>query len=173
MPAALMNGFNEKELAQFLVRAKRVTYAAGVPKSKTPERKGFEEISFAEGKWFYLDSYYGHEFFQGQEVVRHNNLPVWCMAYSGGISVNLMQEKLLVETVFKFLRGALKLVPLELPFRGPHYLEEKSSALEGKKLEYLNSADGDITFFRGTEKVLCEGNEVYRLDYVGGLMVKK
>lgn len=49
----------------------------------------------------------------------------------------------------------------ERPFRGPR------SLVEGD-WQYLDESEGDSARFRGVERILYQGREVYRLDYHGG-----
>ena len=47
------------QLKQFLVKAKKATYANESAKEITPERPGFKELEYKEGIWSYRDSYSG------------------------------------------------------------------------------------------------------------------
>jgi hypothetical protein len=51
-----------------------------------------------------------------------------------------------------------------MPFRGPKNFKEGD-------FEYSNEFEGDITNFKGHEKILFKGKEVFSQDYVGGLIV--
>ncbi len=53
-----------------------------------------------------------------------------------------------------------------LVFRGPDYLKEED-------YEYINKPEGDITNFRGRERILYKSEEVFTQDYIGGLVILK
>ena len=50
---------NTKELCQFLVTAKKQTYAAGDKAKKTVEKDKSTTITFEQGDWTYHDNYFG------------------------------------------------------------------------------------------------------------------
>src|SRR3989344_4745673 len=83
---------NLEELAKFLVRAKKATYA-GEGMEATPERPGFKELEFIEGDWIYRDSYVGFFRAPGQEVVRFRGEPVWTMSYDGGMMLDFIDHE--------------------------------------------------------------------------------
>jgi hypothetical protein len=72
-----MDGLND-----FIVMAKRATYAAAAAKS-LPYRLGTSDLQFRDGPWSYHDSYVGEADFLGQEIVYRDRRPVWSMAYYG------------------------------------------------------------------------------------------
>ena len=160
---------NLKELAQFLVKAKRNTYAGdrGKVPPKDVERPGFKELKFSEGEWKYRDSYTGFYAAPGQEVVRFKETPVWAMAYSGGMKkIHTRNEKLAKET-FDFLKKALSRVEVSMPFRGPRLFEDGDFKYHGIL------AEGGIINFRFHEFIEYKGEEVFSQDCVGGLIVHK
>lgn len=145
---------NLEELARFLVKAKYHTYAGG-GREIPSQRPGFKELEFAEGDWEYRDSYAGFYSAPGQEIVRFQGKPVWAMSYSGGMNTKYHGQRDFAELTFTFLRKALLMLKESRPFRGPeNFLEED--------YEYIDSSDGDITDFRGTERILFQGKEVFR-----------
>jgi len=148
------------ELAKFLVKAKVQAYAgdgAEVPS----ERPGFRELIFSDGIWQYRDSYSGFFFAPGQEVVRLRDVPVWAMSYSGGMRQKYHGNTDFAKQTFNFLKQALLRVEESRPFRGPNHFSEG-------KLEYVDASEGDITDFIGTERIIYQGNEVFRQHYIGG-----
>ena len=52
-------------------------------------------------------------------------------------------------------------VNIERPFRGPSHFEEG-------EFEYFDESEGTIDRFKGAEKILYKGKEIYRLEYHGG-----
>lgn len=154
-----------KQLAKFLVKAKINAYA-GDGAEVSPQRPGFYELEYKEGDLEYRDSYVGFYLAPGQEVVRLNGKPIWMMAYNGGMGNKHWQDKELADKTFLFLKKALKQVPETIPFRGPANLKEGD-------FEYTNEVKGDIRNFLGTERIFYKGEEVFRQDYMGGLVLPK
>jgi len=154
-----------EELANFLVKAKCKTYA-GDGTEVFPQRPGFKELEYKEGDWEYRDSYAGFYFAPGQEIVRFQGTPVWAMAYSGGMRPEHHGNKEFAKQTFTFLKKALSRVEVTRPFRGPENFHDGD-------YEYSDSSEGDITDFKGTERILHQGKEVFRQDYIGGLILPK
>lgn len=147
------------ELMQFLVAAKKATYAGSgddfsLP-SPFPESK---LLAFSSGNYSYRDIYIGMTSFSGQEVVSFCQKPVWAMSYSGEC---IAQDD--IATIYAFLRKALLQIPLPAPFRGPEKFHDSG-------LYYLNCHEGDMKFFSGTESITKDGFLMYRLNYSGGLL---
>jgi hypothetical protein len=153
---------NLKELSKFLVKAKKQTYA-GESREIKPERPSFKELEYSEGNYDYRDSYTGFFSAPGQEIVRFNGVPIWSMAYSGGMTSNDVD---FAEKTFVFLKKSLLRVKEDMPFRGPKNFKEGD-------FEYINEVKGDITNFNGHEKILFKGKEVFSQDYIGGLIIHK
>jgi len=151
---------NLEELARFLFKAKRNTYAGGGEGMKGLDKS--KNFQFKEGEYVYKDRYFGSDRFGGEEVVWLKEEPIWLMNYYGGIIKKIIDST----TVFAFLRKALSQVSYDRPFRGPN------SCKEGD-FEYKISCSGDITWFRGTEEILYRGETVYRLGYFGGVTKEK
>lgn len=157
--------FSLQDLARFLVKAKKNTYAGG-GKEIASQRPDFKELEFIEGDFEYRDSYFGLYQAPGQEVVRYKGKPVWLMAYSGGMKKQYHKDLDFAEQTFAFLVKALSQVEESKPFRGPDSLKEGD-------YEYINKVDGDISQFRGRESILYKGEEVFLHDYIGELVVSK
>ena len=156
---------NIDELVEFIILAKKEAYA-GDGKELDPQRPGFKELDFRQEDLYYRDSYSGFFFAQGQEVVYHKGKPIWAMAYSGGMRREYHGDIPFAKTVFGFLKQALLKVEKSRPFRGPTRLEEGD-------LLYVDESDGDVKEFRGREKIFYKGKEVFRQDYIGGLIIGK
>lgn len=154
-----------KELAKFLVKAKQQTYA-GEGKEITPQRPDFKELKYSEGNYDYRDSYSGFFYAPGQEVVRFKRVPIWALAYSGGMKPEYSGDVEFAEKVFTFLKKSLFRVTEDIPFRGPKRFKEGD-------FEYINEIKGDIANFIGHEKILFKRKEVFSQDYIGGLIVHK
>lgn len=161
-----MKNLNLKELAEFLVEAKKKTYANADVKEAKAQRPQFKELEYKKGKWEYRDSYCGFFFAPGQEIVRYNKQPVWAMAYSGGMNKKYHGNIVFAKETFGFLKSALAKVNTKIPYRGP-----KSYSLENYK--YTNNVKGNITDFSGTEKIFYKEKEVFKQEYIGGLIIPK
>ena len=171
--------FNLEELAEFLVRAKKSTYA-GDGREVVPERHGFKELEYKEGDWSYRDSYAGFFIAPGQEVVRFREEPIWAMAYTGGMN-QLVGNVEFAKRTFKLLKLALSQVEPSAPFRGP-----ASRLICLDNFKYLNIVSGrrNIIDFEGFEEITCrlesfDGEAivsnipVFSQKYFGGLILPK
>lgn len=145
------------ELAKFLVKAKRNTYASGDKPKKLAN--GFEEFYYEEGELKYKDCYHAKDPkpFGGEEVVWYNEKAVWMMNYYG----YMLSDKINSKSVYEFLRKAMCLVNEKKPFRGPSNFKEGD-------FEYEDQNEGDVNRFKGVERIFFKGKEVYRLEYHGG-----
>jgi hypothetical protein len=147
------------QLAQFIVAAKKATYASQDDNfSLRPLLPGSKYLAFGRPPFFYCDTYFGMNDFAGQEVVYYQNVPVWSMYYRGGV---ISAENM--SSIYAFLRKALMTVPLSAPFRGT------TSLCEGE-LQYVNNYVGEIRNFSGEEYIYQSTDLVYRLTYIGGLL---
>jgi hypothetical protein len=175
---------DERELKRFLVKAKRSSYALGVA-GKSASRPCAQDISFEEGEFRYLDSYYGGLQFIGQEVVWHKGEAVWGMNYWGetidaalaAVSTRSGQADLqsgdasgipLFE-MGVFLKEALLAVGEEAPFRGPWELKRRFGSSEAA---YHCHWTGDISGFTGEETIAVDDRAIFRLFFHGGIVGK-
>lgn len=123
---------------------------------------GSKELTYEEGEFRYRDRYFGNYVFSGEEVVWFQEKVVWSMNYYGKQISDVITSKIL----FLFLQKALRAITQDKPFRGPSNLKEED-------FEYVNEVEGDLGNFRGFERILYKGEEVYNLKYHGGFVVKK
>lgn len=139
-------------LISFLLQAKRSTYAAHGPEA-APLRPGSHDFVFEQEIWRYQDSYLGGNNFIGQEIVWHDQVPVWGMNYSGQV----------IDTPFSgdFLKNALMHVQATMPYRGPQLLQNGSWT-------YHCQADGMVEWFSGREDIYFENKHVYVCQFHGG-----
>ena len=110
----------EKRIVEFLVRAKRATYA-GKGAETTPSRTGSHDLVWREGDLMYYDTYLGGERFAGEEALWVSDAPYWSMNYAGRVTGSPFSGD--------FLKEALLRVPGEAPFRGPEKYENGSEEL--------------------------------------------
>lgn len=158
---------NEKllrDLNQFMGHASKVTYASSGGKVES-WRKGFEELEYTEGDWYYRDSYTGSLRSWGQEVIWYKGEPIWSCLYGGGMTPEKMDTTFARET-FGFLKKAFLIGDKENTFqpRGPVDFQDGD-------WKYHCELNGDITKFKGTESISRNNTVVFTHDFVGGLVV--
>ncbi len=158
--------FSLEDLAAFIVEANKNTWASGIYSNAAAQRPGFDELEFKKGDWELRDSYCGFYRAPGQTIVRLKGKPVWNMAYDGGMIKDFSGNKQFAEQAFKFLQKALMKVDPKKPFRGPENFKEN-------KYEYVMEVDGDITEFKGHEKILFGGKIIFAQNFMGGLILDK
>ena len=150
-PAIAHEGQAPQQMVEFLLRAKRATYAAHAPEIPS-QRPGCHEYLFEEGAWRYLDSYYGAAAFAGLETVWHHNQPVWCMNYTGRVIAEPFSGD--------FLKEALLLGTSDAPYRGPHLFRHGDWT-------YTCRSGGDVAWFSGSENIYYQNDLVYELTFHG------
>ncbi|MBL1240429.1 MAG: hypothetical protein COB13_001150 [OCS116 cluster bacterium] len=147
------------ELEAFIVAAKAACYVGGGAVAK-PCRTDAHDLSFSDGDWKYLDSYFGGSDFIGQEVVWYKDTAIWAMNYYGYI----MQPALInAQQAGGVIKNSLSLLYAKNRFLGgfEHVVGDYA---------YRDANKGDVMQFHGVEIILFEGEEVYRLDYHGGVI---
>lgn len=152
------------ELNKFMGMASKATYASGGGKVE-PWRKGFTELEYTDGDWYYRDSYTGFLRSWGQEVIWYKDKPVWTCLYGGGMCDDVMDSSFANET-FSFLKKVLSAGDKEITFqpRGPKVFRDN-------EWQYFCELDGDITKYSGNEYINHNDNKVFTHDFVGGLVV--
>jgi hypothetical protein len=152
---------NHEQLTNFLVEAKRNTYASqGDDASVQPLLNGSKQLEYRSGDYFYRDIYFGSAFFIGQETVECENRPIWSMVYSGGVIIPNANRDIIVP-IYSFLRQALRLVDIKSIYRGPKRFESDNYV-------FKNDYEGTLDCFYGKETILLDGQKVYELHYNGG-----
>lgn len=148
------------ELERTIVAAKSASYVGGGG-SAAPSRTGSHDLRWQNARWSYLDSYLGGTDFHGQEVVWHDEVPVWAMSYYGAV---LRPELIDGARAGLVITAALKAMYSEGRFLGGFELATEHGT-------YVDSSRGDVTRFHGREVIRVEGAEAYALDYFGGLVI--
>lgn len=148
----------ELTLKEFLVRAKRNTYA-GDGALSAPSRPNSKDLHYCEGDLLYIDTYLGSKDFIGEEAVFENQVPVWGMNYYGKMLVPNIPDGF-----SHCLKSALKAIPLEYPFRGP-------VAFEYEGFTYKCSWQGSLSDFIGNEEIYLNGTCIYKLSFHGGYIM--
>ena len=147
----------DKKLIEFLIKAKRKTYA-GKGSETVSSREKSHDLVYRENNFMYYDTYLGGEKFAGEEALWIADNPYWSMNYIGRVT----GENFNVD----FLKEALLNVPFEKPFRGPEKYEDGS-------YEYKCSINGNFDWFQGKEIISFCGKEVYECYFHGGLIKQK
>lgn len=156
---------NYNELKNFLINANKNGYAGDGKEVNPPQRPGFEELEYTEGDWLYHDSFSGHYFAPGQEVVYFKGKPVWAMAYAGGMKFKYHGDANLSKETFTFLKKALLAMDPEKPYRGPEKFNEGN-------WQYTSTISGDIKDFSGTETITRNGEVVFSQNFIGGVIIE-
>jgi len=147
------------ELNAFIVRAKAATYVGGGEHVES-YRLGSHDLRFTDGKWSYLDSYFGGTDFIGEEVIYFKSKPVWAMNYYGYI---LRNDLLTAAEAGQMIKASLSRMYKENRFLGNFEYTEND-------LTYIDTNIGNAEHFHGKE-FIRRGQEVaYELVYHGGLI---
>lgn len=150
-----------RQLADFLKTANKNTYA-NKDASKAPStRFKSEDYHFEKDGLICHDTYFGNRNFIGEEVVYKDNKPVWAANYYGFIFSEAIDEK----ELYGFLREALMQEYSDvIPVRGPKIYQNGN-------WKYINSAEGGLDRFTGTEEIYQDDVLLYRAYYHGGFIV--
>lgn len=146
-----------RQAVDFLLRAKRQTYAGNGGEEKEPCRPGTHDFRYEEEDYFYLDTYLGGRLFTGEEAVWQKRekaaVPIWSMNYSGRTLADSFDTG--------FLKEALGLVDEKKPFRGPALY---------RKGEYLYhcSSCSSLEWFQGQEEIYYGTIKIYECVFHGG-----
>lgn len=150
-----------KELYDFLIEAKKQTYANENIKKVASSRLGSHDYNYQKDNMTYHDTYFGGKIFMGEEVVYlEGDTPIWGMNYYG-VTID---ETLSEEAMDKALRPALMKVGEDkevIPVRGPRkYINED--------FEYNFIVEGNLDYFQGEETIYKNNVKVYELKCHGG-----
>ncbi len=146
---------NQTQFVQFLLDAKKNTYA-GDGKLSAPSRPASKDLSFQQGDYLYLDTYLGSLDFIGEEAVWHRQQPIWAMNYYGKMMADEVPDGF-----SHCLKSALLKAPVEAPYRGPAHFQDG-------RFDYICQWEGNLDQFEGSEQILVDGKEIYRLVFHGG-----
>ena len=144
----------DKELVDFLIRAKKATYA-GKGAETSSSRVKSHDLVYREGEYMYYDTYLGGEKFAGEEALWISEEPYWSMNYVGRVTGDNFSGD--------FLKEALLKVPEDKPFRGP---EEYTDGDYSYKCEI----SGEYDWFQGYETISYKGTVIYECYFHGGLI---
>ena len=144
----------DKELVDFLIKAKQATYA-GKGAETAPSRVKSHDLIYRDGDYMYYDTYLGGNKFAGEEALWISEVPYWSMNYVGRVTGDNFSGD--------FLKEALLHVPENIPYRGPEKYVNGDYT-------YSCSVEGDFDWFQGKETISCRGNQIYECVYHGGLI---
>ena len=154
-----MTAYPNDDLHPFIVAAKRATYV-GDGRKLLPYRLGSHDLQYTDGEWAYHDSYLGENDFIGEEAVYYRGAVVWAMNYFGRI---LEPDGITSAAAGRMIKASLARMYAEGHFLGGFEHAEGD-------LTYVDTSDGDHTFFTGREWITRAGTMVYELLYHGGLV---
>jgi len=156
---SVMETLDLAALERFVVRAKATTYG-GDGFTLLPYRLGSHDFQFIEGDWAYHDSYVGTTDFAGQEVVYHKHGAVWAMSYYGRI---LLPDVISGVDAGRVIKASLSAMYHEGRFLGGfRHVSEPYI--------YVDTNQGDVTWFQGRERIEANDKVAYELVYHGGLI---
>ena len=146
-----------KGIVDFLLRAKRATYAGNGPRN-APSRPGSHDLSYGESSFLYIDTYLGGEQFAGEEAMWKDGIPIWAMNYSGRVTgANFSRD---------FHICVLPEGTEDRPFRGPPRYEHGDYC-------YESTVQGDLCWFGGHEEIYFKGTKIYECVFHGGEIVQE
>ena len=147
---------SSQKLAEFLLSAKKNSYAGNGTEEKQPCRPLAHDFIYEDEDFLYLDTYLGGTAFSGEEAVwekqQDKRIPIWSMNYAGRILADGFNSR--------FLKEALSHVQKEAPFRGPELY---------RKGEYVYhcSQQGNMQWFQGREEIYYRNQKVYECEFHG------
>ena len=160
-----MNQISRARLSEFLVEAKRKTYA-GLDDDATvlaPLLPGSKQLEYRDRDLSYRDIYFGMRFFVGQETVQ---------AGRGRHLVDELCGRRRIppsSTATNFCRSTPSFVRRCLLFAMTvRFAARRSSRMEASATS--NTSLGDVAEFHGEEQIYRAGMKVYGLRYSGGLV---
>lgn len=142
-------------LCDFLIEAKKSTYAAWDWVSQIKEKDHSTTLIYVKWNLKYNDNYFGWEPFGGREVVFLDDKPVYMMTYYGRVYDNIVDFK----GVYWVLQDALRLIPKDAPYRWP-------CSFISWNYEYLNNFNWKIDNFFGEEIIKLNWQIVYKTKYI-------
>ncbi len=146
---------NKNAIIEFKIKAIKNTYA-GHANTCAPSRPASNDYRYKKGDYLYYDTWLGGEKFSGEEAIWENGIAVYSMNYFG----RTLDERFSGD----FLKEALSLATMELPYRGPEYYKSG-------EYTYKTKAIGNIDWFQGYEEIFCQDIKVYECFYHGGTLV--
>ena len=142
------------ELVDFLIRAKRNTYAGKAHEGKSA-RTASHDYSYEENGYAYYDTFLGGERFAGEEAVWKHGIPVWCMNYAGRVTGEQFSGDFLKEVLYN--------VPEKKPYRGPEIYTKGDYT-------YHCKVEGEFIWYQGYEEIFYADEKIYECYFHGGIL---
>ena len=149
-----MNEKSVQEITEFLITAKKATYA-GKGAETVSSRPKSHDLIYSDGDYMYYDTYLGGDEFVGEEALWINGNPYWSMNYAGRVTGNNFSGD--------FLKEALLNVPFDKPYRGP-------AAYSNGDYTYKCEVNGNFEWFQGHEVILFNDTEIYDCYFHGSII---
>ena len=149
------------KLRDFLINAKKATYANKSALSIKASRQSSTDYEYKDDDMVYHDTYFGGNNFMGEEIVYKGKEPVWGMNYYG----RLLGSS---DEIFgQILRPALMRVGenATLPLRGPEEFIVNN-------YKYTFKTTGGLDEFSGVETIYANETKIYELVCHGGKIRK-
>lgn len=150
------------DLKEFLVAARKNTWASGGGKESSARTGSEGRFVFEKEGWRYEDEFFGGKLFQGEEIVYLNDRPVWGMVYAGGIPAEAEVDS---ETEFEFLKQALVTYVDKARFPGQVKFAKEERV-------YISDFVGSLDLFLGREIVRLKGKITHEVFFTGGKIDK-
>lgn len=144
-----------EKLFEFVTEARQNTFAGGGLPIDNPRLSKSTQLEFQKGDFFYRDVHFsGNLNFSGQEVVYQNQKPIWVMNYKG-TQIGKLEIRFLKEALYSLYNKARLGGKCEYAKR---------------EFRYQDSGQGGIDSFYGQEVLFMDNKNIYKLDYMGGLL---
>lgn len=140
---------------QFFLEIKdQISFAAG----KEPTIiNGGKSYSIKKDNLEYRDTYFDqHQYFQGQEILFENELPIWSMSYRGAAI-----EGFAANEIFSVLQKFIK------EYADKTRFGENFQRVNGE-YKYIVTANGDTEEFSGREEIYKNNQLAHWMEYFGG-----
>ena len=141
-------------LIDFRLEANINTYAAYMNETDST-RLDSHDYTYSKGPYTYHDTYVGGEQFAGEEAVWLDGKIQYAMNYLGRVLDGRFSGD--------FLKEALRLADIKMPYRGPEYYQSG-------EFTYKCSVTGDFRWFQGYEEIYCNEIKVYECYFHGGIL---
>lgn len=141
-------------LIDFRLEANINTYAAYMNETDST-RLDSHDYTYSKGPYTYHDTYVGGEQFAGEEAVWLDGKIRYAMNYLGRVLDGRFSGD--------FLKEALRLADIKMPYRGPEYYQSG-------EFTYKCSVTGDFRWFQGYEEIYCNEIKVYECYFHGGIL---
>lgn len=148
------------KLEEFLIEAKKKTYANAKIKKVKSNRLSSKDYEYQKNNMLYHDTYFGQTKFIGEEIVYIDNSAYWAMNYYGITIDDTLEEKAMDAA----LRPALMMVGEDksiIPVRGPR-------KYYNGEYKYTFEATGNLDNFIGVETIYKNDIKIYELKCHGG-----